>query len=151
MGCIAGNKWKIILAGLIGLLVGVFATVLGLPIAGAAVDYFGLPRVTVMNATGGDIYDVTVALGSVQQRLPDMKDGHARTVKMCGHFSEGSTHVSWTDSIGKHEESAGDYMESCGFYHAKIVLTPDRKAKTIYEIKESSQPSQPIAGKTGSG
>ena len=70
---------------------------------------------------------------------------------MRGHFCECSTHVTWTDSIGKHEDSAGDYMESYGFYHATVVLTPDQKAKAIYEIKESNRPSQPIAGKPGSG
>ena len=61
---------------------------------------------------------------------------------MRGHFCECSTHVTWTDSIGKHEDSAGDYMESYGFYHATVVLTPDQKAKAIYEIKESNR--QPL-------
>jgi len=138
------KKWKTILTGLIGILLGVLATAVGLPLARSAMDYFGPPRVTVMNATGGDISAVTVALGPVKQRLPDMKDGHARTVRISGHFSECSTHVLWTDSMGRHEESAGDYMESYGFYHATVVLTPDRKAKAIYEIKESSNASDGI-------
>jgi len=136
------NRLKTILAGLIGLLVGAVITVVALPIARSAIDYFGPPRVTVMNATGGDISDVTVTLGTVSQRVPDMKDGHARNVRVRGHFSECSTHVSWTDMAGKHDESAGDYMESCGFYRAVVVLTPDRKAKAIYEIKESNKPSE---------
>lgn len=144
------NRWKTILACMIGVLVGVLAGLMALPIAKATWDYFGPPQVTVMNATGEDISDVTVTLGTVMQKVPDMKDGHARTVRIRGHFGECSTHVSWTDSTGKREESAGDYMESCGFYRAIVVLTPDRKAKAIYEIKESNKPSQPIAGKPGS-
>lgn len=132
------NRWKMILAGVIGVLIGAVVGLMAQPIVRAAWDYFGPPRVTVMNATGGDISDVTVTLGTVTQRLPDMKDGHARTVRVRGHFSECSTHVAWTDSTGKHEESAGDYMESYGFYRAIVVLTPDRKVKAIYEIKEST-------------
>ena len=91
------KRWKTILAGLMGVLVGGVATLVALPFARSAIDYFGPPRVTVMNATGGD------------------------------------------------------NMESYGFYRAIVVLTPDRKAKAIYEIKGSNQPSQPIAGKPGSG
>jgi len=140
------KRWNAILAGLIGVLVGVVVTLAALPLTRSVIDYFGPPRVTVMNATGGDISDVTVTLGTVRRSVPDMKDGHARTVLVRGHFGECSTHVSWTDSAGKHEESAGDYMENCGFYRAIVVLTPDRKAKAIYEIKESNQPSQPITG-----
>ena len=133
---------KTIQVGLIGALVGVVATVVTVPIARLAIDYFGPLRVTVMNATGENISDVSVSLGTVTQRLPDMKDGHARTVRVQEQFGECSTHVSWTDSAGKHEESAGDYMESYGFYRAIVVLTPDLKAKAIYEIKESNQPSE---------
>jgi hypothetical protein len=131
-----------ILAAVIGVFIGVLGGLMAQPIARAAWDYFGPPRVTVMNATGGDISGVSVTLGSVTQRLPDLKDGHARTVRVRGHFSECSTHVSWTDSAGKHDESAGDYMESYGFYRAVVALTPDRKAKAIYEIKESNKPPE---------
>ena len=129
------KRLKTILAGLIGVLVGVVIALVVLPLAKSAIDYFGLTRVTVMNATGGGLSDVTVTLGTVRQGLPNMKDGHARSVSVCGKFGECSTHVSWTDSVGKHDESAGGYMESCGFYRAIVVLTPDRKAKAIYEIR----------------
>ncbi len=90
-----------------------------------------------MNASGEDVFEVVVTLGAITQTMPNLKDGHARTACVSGHFSECSTHVSWTDSMGKHEESAGDYMESRGFYHATVVLTPERKARAIYAIKES--------------
>jgi hypothetical protein len=92
-----------------------------------------------MNATGEDISDVTVKLGTVRQCVSDIKDGYSRTVPVRGHFSESSTHISWTDSTGKHYENAGDYMENFGGYHAIVVLTPDRKAKAIYETKESNK------------
>lgn len=136
------NRWKMIRVGVIGCLIGLLVGLIALPIANAVADYFGPPQVTVMNATGGDISGVSVTLGPVSQRLPDLKDGHARTVLVRGYFSECSTHVSWTDSAGKHDESAGDYMENCGFYRAVVVLTPDRKAKAIYEIKESNKPPE---------
>ena len=139
---------KTILTGLIGILVGVVATIITLPFAITALSYFSPPRVTVINATGKDISDVTVSLGSAQQQMPDMKDGHARTVPVRGRFSECSTHVSWTDFAGKHEESAGDYVENYGFYHATVVLTPDRKAKAIYESTESNHTSDDIRQRT---
>ena len=138
------KTWKTILVAAVGVALGVVATLVGLPVARSAIACFGSPQVTVMNATGLDISDVTVSLGAVKQRVPDLKDGHARTVRITGHFSECSTHVIWTDSMGTHEESAGDYMESYGFYHATVVLTPDRKAKAIYEIKESNHKSDGI-------
>ncbi|MDD5708263.1 MAG: hypothetical protein PHR35_20285 [Kiritimatiellae bacterium] len=134
------NRWKVVLTGVIGILIGMLVGLSALPIARAAWDYFGPPRVTVMNATGGDISDVTVTLGKLTQPLPDMKDGHARTVRVQGRFGECSTHVAWTDFTGRHEESAGDYMESYGFYRAVVVLTPDGKAKAIYEVRESNRP-----------
>ena len=140
------QKGMIVLAGLLGVLIGALGAWLGFPLATEAVDYFGTPRVTVMNATGDDISAVTVTLGSVRQRLSDLKDGHAKTVTVRGQFGECSTRVSWSDSIGAHDESANDYMENHGFYHAKIVLTPDRKAKAIYEIQESSQPALSVKG-----
>jgi hypothetical protein len=140
------KTWKTILVGLAGVSVGIIAMLVGLPIAKSAVDCFGAPRVTVMNATGGDISSVTMTLGTIKQPIPDMKDGHARTVRMPGHFSESSTHVSWSDSAGTHVESAGDYMESYGFYRAIVVLTPDRKARAIYEIKEST-PSRTVSSR----
>ena len=120
-------------------ILGVVSTLVVLPVARQAITYFGPPRVTLMNATGKEISDVTVILGTVTNRMPDLKDGHARTIEMSGRFGECSTRIGWTDTEGRHAESAGDYMESCGFYHAKIVLTPDRKAKAIYEMKESNR------------
>ncbi|HUT37080.1 MAG TPA: hypothetical protein VNE39_26605 [Planctomycetota bacterium] len=89
-----------------------------------------------MNATGVEISAVTISLGGVKRRVPDLKDGQAITVSIPGRFAGCSTRVSWTDSLGSHEERADDYMQSYGFYHARVALTPDRKAKAIFEIAE---------------
>ena len=131
-------KSRTLIFTLIGVMVGVVSILAVFPAAITALSYFRPPRVTVMNATGEEISDVAVALGTARQQVPDMKDGHARTVLVQGRFSECSTHVTWTDSAGKHEASAGDYMENCGFYHATVVLTPDRKAKAIHEITDAN-------------
>ncbi len=121
---------------LLGLLLGVVGTLGGYPLFRTACGYFGPPRVTLLNASGEDISAVAVILGNVRQQMPDLKNGHGRTVKVSGRFSECSTRISWTDSMGEHEENAGDYMESCGFYHSTVVLTADRKARAIYGIKD---------------
>jgi len=123
---------KLILVGLIGIAVGVVATQIGLPI----VKYFGSPHVTLMNATGDSISNVTISLGTVKRQIPELNNGQAVTVPIRGQFSECSTHVSWTDSTGSHAENTDDYMENSGGYHAKVVLTPDRKATAIYEVTE---------------
>ena len=143
-------KRKPLLAGLIGVLVGGVGACLAMRPARLAIDYYGPPRVTVMNATGGDITDVIVTLGTARQRVLDLKDGQASTVKVRGRFGECSTRVSWTDSTGGHDESAGGYMENCGFYRATVVLTPDGKAKAVCEIRESTPPSQPVVREPGS-
>ena len=123
---------KTILVGLVGIIIGVVVMQIGLPI----VKYFGSPHVTLINATGDSISNVTISLGPAKRQVPDLKDGQSVTVQITGEFSETSTHVSWVDSVGKHEEMAGDYMENSGGYHSKVLLTPDRKAKAIYEVTE---------------
>ena len=98
----------------------------------------GAPRVTLMNAIGNDIEHVTISLGTAKRQVLGIKDGQSVTVRILGHFSASSTHVTWTDSMGRHEEVVDDYMEVYGFYHTVIVLTPDRKARAIHEINESN-------------
>jgi len=132
------NKGKTLRTGLLGAVMGVAATLVGRPIVTCAMDYFGPPRVTIMNATGNEISDVTVSLRAVKRRVPDLKDGQAVTVSIAGRFAPCSTHVSWTDSMGRHEGRADDYVQNYGFCHARVVLTPDRKVRAIYEIAESS-------------
>jgi hypothetical protein len=126
------NHKEIALAGLIG----VFAGIAGTNIFGLASNFLGPAKVTIINATGEDISHITITLDKIKKRMPDLKNGQARTAKVSERFGECSTHVSWTDSIGSHDENAGGYMEAFGFYHARVVLTPDRKAMALYEIKE---------------
>ena len=102
-------------------------------------DYFGPPHVTLMNASGEDLSDVAISLGQAKREIFLLKDHHAITVPIRGGFSECSTHVEWTDSSGRHLKSAEDYMEAYGFYHARIVITPDRKAKAVYDITKSNK------------
>lgn len=129
-----------VVAGWVGLLLGIVATVLVLPMVRPVIEYYRPPRVTVMNATGGDIFDITVGPSvdvkrpSSVVRMADLKDGQARTVRLTTQFSESSTHVSWSDSTGRHEGRADDYIEGCGLYHSRVVLTPDRKVKAIFEV-----------------
>jgi hypothetical protein len=131
------NHKKIILAGLIGVLLGGLVAIAGRTALNFASNFFGRPKVTLINATGEDISHITIILGTAKEQMPDLKDGQARTAKISGHFGECSTRVSWTDSIGSHDENAGGYMENFGFYHERVVLTPDRKAKAIYEIQNN--------------
>ena len=121
------KRKKTILASVLGVIVGIMGTLGVMHICSMFDDYYGPPRVTLMNASGEEISDVTISLGQATQNIPVLKDGHALTVPIRGDFgvSECSTHIAWTDSTGHHEESAGDYMEAYGFYHARIVLTPD--------------------------
>jgi len=127
---------KIILAGVIGFAAGIVAIQFGLPI----VKYFGPPKVTLMNTTGDSISDVTISLGTASRQITKViKDGQTITVPIEGKFGESSTLVSWTDSAGKHSERAGDYIESNGGYHSKVVLTPERKAKAVYDVTEMSK------------
>jgi hypothetical protein len=131
------KRKKTILASVLGVIVGIMGTLGVMHICSILDDYFGPPRVTLMNASGEEISDVTISLGQATRDIPVLQDGCALTVPIRGGFSESSTHIAWTDSTGHHEESARDYMEAYGFYHARIVLTPDRKAKAIVDITES--------------
>ena len=118
----------------IGVMIGIFCTLISQPISKYSMDFFGPPSVTIMNVTGEEISEITISLGEAKRHILKLKDGQAVTVLIIGDFSEGSTQVSWTDSLGKHDEKANDYMESYGFYHSKVVVTPERKLKAIYEI-----------------
>jgi len=133
------NRLKIILACLIGIAFGVAATVILQPVIKEVVVFCGPPHVTLLNLTGEEISGVTISLGSAKRPVSNLKDGQAITVSVVGHFIESSTIISWTDSAGKHTESADDYVENYGFYHATVALTPGRKAKSISELKNLNQ------------
>ena len=92
-----------------------------------------------MNASGEEITNIVISLGQAQGEIPVLKDHHAITIFIRGEFSECSTHVAWSDTKGRHSENAGDYVESYGFYHARIVITPNQKAKAIYNITKSNK------------
>jgi hypothetical protein len=124
---------------LVGIAIGVAVTLGAIRIIPVMQDYFDPPRVTLMNASGEEMTSIVISLGQAKQEIPILKDHHAITVPIGGGFSECSTHVEWSDTKGRHSESAGDYMESYGFYHARIVITPDRKAKAIYNITKSNK------------
>ena len=130
------NHLKSAMIGAAGVVVGVGATLIVVLIVSVAPEFFGPPRVTLMNATGEDISEVTISLGAARRELPALQDGFAVTVPILGRFSECSTQVAWTDSAGRHDESAEDYMENDAFYHARVVLTPEGKAKAICEARE---------------
>ena len=136
------ERLRLVLIGGLGIAVGTAVTLLCLPITKMVLEYFGPPRVTLVNATGGEISGITISLGSAEREVSDLKHGQAVTVPITGRFTECSTHVSWTDSMGRHTESAEDYMESCGFYHSTVVLTPDGTATAVHEISASRQPVQ---------
>ena len=127
---------RTILVGAIGVLLGISLSLLVAPVAKCALKYFGPPRVTLVNATGADIASAIITLGSAEKRIAGLKDGQSVTVSVRGRFSECATHVTWTDAAGEHGAYADDYMENYGFYHTTVVLTPDRKARAIYEVQE---------------
>jgi hypothetical protein len=130
------KKQKTILSVLLGVIVGIVATLAAMRITPEIAAYFGPPHVTLMNASGEEMSDIIISLGQAKRDIPILKHHHSMTVPVNGGFSECSTHVEWTDSTGRHSESAGDYMESYGFYHARIIITPDRKATPVYDITE---------------
>jgi len=112
----------------IAIIIGVGGSRSAIPV----LKYFSPATVTVINATGNIMSDVTVVLDKASARIGDLKDCRQATVSVPGHFSECSTHVNWRDVAGTNSASAGDYMEGCGFYHSTVVVTPDKKAKAIY-------------------
>ncbi len=120
------------MAILLGLITGVALTLLWIKVAKPCLRYYGPATVTVINATGNTMIDVSVLLDRASARVGDLKDCQQVTVSVPGHFSECSTHVNWRDTTGTNSASAEDYMEGCGFYHSTVVVTPDKKAKAIY-------------------
>jgi hypothetical protein len=98
----------------------------------------GSPTVTIVNLTGGPISDATVILGPAQAQVGNLKHTQSRTVTVRDQFGESATNVEWTDSNGTHRAIADDYMEQYGFYHSTVVLTADRKAIAVREMRESN-------------
>lgn len=98
-------------------------------------DYFGSPRITVINLTGETIHDISVNLGPVETKLEPIKERQFRTVKIKESFPESATVIEWSDSAGTYRVSADDYVEDYGFYHSKIILSPEREPIVIYELK----------------
>ena len=119
---------------MLGFLAGMIFAILALPAAQALRTCLGPAHVTVLNATGGNVSNVVVTLGTVARRLPDLLAGRALTMAIPGPFGECSTHVAWMDARGSHAASAEDYMESAGVYHARVVLTPEGRATAIEGI-----------------
>jgi hypothetical protein len=138
MGLGTVTKRQALLIGLTGFIAGILVGLACQHFAMPMLGFLGRPKVTLMNATGEDISKVTISLGSASEHIPYLGNGRAIAVKISGHFSETSTRISWADSTGMHAESAHDYMEDYGSYHAKIVLTPDRKATAVYEMRGPS-------------
>ncbi|MBI4855118.1 MAG: hypothetical protein HY818_00005 [Acetobacterium woodii] len=122
----------------IGAVLGFLAALILLPIMRPAIDFMGYPQVTVINATGSDISKVIITVGNAHSKIAELRDGQSITAEINGNFSESSTHLSWVDSTGIHEEAVEDYIENNGMYHSTIVLTPEGKAKLIYKIRESN-------------
>lgn len=112
---------------------GVVLTLLCLRVIAPLVRGLGPATVTVINATGGTMADVHVALNGAGASIRQLKDGQQATVAVPGNFGEASTVIRWRDQAGTNSASAGDYMEGGGFYHSTVVITPDRKAKAIYQ------------------
>ena len=124
----------IIAAGVIfagAFLFGVAGYVLSTPVR----DYFGAPRITVINRTGEPIRDLSIILGSTETEVESLKENHFRTVKIGKNFPESATTIRWSDSVGSHETRADDYMEDYGFYHSTIILPEDRQAVVIWEAR----------------
>ena len=115
-----------------GIFVGIIITLIWSNFAHKYMRYFGPATVTIINATGDTMLDVSVSLGNASATIGEMKDGRQATVPVRGEFSESSTHVHWRDAAGTNTASAGDYMEGCGLYHSTVVVIPDKNAKAIY-------------------
>ena len=103
-------------------------------------EYFSSsPSITIVNLTGVPILDVTVILGPATEKVGDLKHTLSRTVRVRDHFGESATNIEWRDNEGIHKAIADDYVENYGFYHSTIVLTDDRKAVVVREIRESNK------------
>lgn len=132
-------KARTLPVSMIGVAIGILATLGATRIVPMVRDCFGPSHVTLMNASGEEICDITISLGRVKRDVSILKHQQAITVAMHGRFSECSTQVEWTDSAGRHSASAADYMESHGSYHARVVITPDREAIAVFDITRSSK------------
>ncbi len=98
------------------------------------VRYSRAPRVTLINASGRDVFDVELRHGNVVTPVPALRFSHATTVEIHGEFSESGTRVSWSDSLGAYSDGAEDYVENIGFYHSRVVLVPGGTVTAIYGI-----------------
>jgi hypothetical protein len=129
---------KMLLAGLFGFLIGFALGLVITPLVNYAKEYFGPPRVTLINASGVTISSATISLKDAERSVKDLKDGQSITVPIRGEFCECSIHVKWTDQNGDYETDAGGYMENYGMYHSTVILMPDKKVKLLgYEMQES--------------
>ena len=136
---------KTIMTIVIGAILGFLAALILFPILKPAIDFMGYPEVTVINATGSEISKVIITVGDTNSEIAELPDCQSITTEINGNFSESSTHLSWVDSTGMHEEAVDDYIENNGTYHSTIVLTPEGKAKLIYQIRESNHAVQGTA------
>ncbi len=109
----------------------------------AGVAYFALqliryqrpPRVTLINATGGEVFEVELTHGEVVTSVPALRNHFAATVEITSQFGESATSVSWSDSSGRHSDTADDYVEHIGIYHSRILLTPDGRAEAVVVLE----------------
>jgi hypothetical protein len=124
---------KMIIAFLTGIAIGSSALQIGLPI----LKRFSPPRVTLINATGDPISDVTIYLGEAKQHFSKLNDRQKITTSINGDFGESSTRVSWTDSTGNHDEKADDYMECNGNSHSTVLLTSERKIVPVLDVTKN--------------
>lgn len=128
------NTRRAMLVATGGMVLVVVATWIAGPVWKGAMRGIGPARVTLWNVTGEDITEVTISLGMDERVIPRLEDGRFITVAIAGRFGECSTHVGWRDSAGRHEGSAGDYMESCGSSHSTVVLTPEKRVRAVHQI-----------------
>ena len=145
------SKMKKLTAIMIGLTGGVVLATAWIMVAWPCLRYFAPPKVTVINATGHTTLDVNVTLGKASAVIGELKDGQQATASVPGTVGACSTGVQWQDLAGINNARAEDYMEGCGFYHSTVIVTPDNKAKAIYQRIEPDGPahgSQPIRSET---
>ncbi|MDF7802042.1 hypothetical protein P4C99_21400 [Pontiellaceae bacterium B1224] len=116
----------------IGTIIGILLTLVWIKFAQPHLRYFSAPTVTVINATGETMQDVQVSLGNATADIGELRKRQKATVSVYGEFGESSTHIDWTDSEGRNNSSADDYMENRGTYQSTVVITSDKQALAIY-------------------
>ncbi len=100
-------------------------------------QYYSPPRVTLINLTGEDISSVSIKLNQGQRTFDKIKNKEIVECAIPNVRGEASTQIEWTDSEGKHNEFADDYIEGRGFYHTTVVLTQDKKAVAVYKMRKN--------------